>query len=197
VINQTVSTQIETNQFLIDTRLEIIDRILRKRMMRSERLAIVQEVEAQIQELLADLDPQEVTREDVLRVLAKLDPPEAYLSDSPLPQKSFHHSFNQRPIIVNNRARQNSRIIKGLIGGILGILSVISYILLIYIDKLMIFDPKILGIMAGLPGLTCSVTALILSIIAVVQRQSGWAITGIIGGFMSFPFWFLICYYAI
>ena len=74
----TVST---SAQSLIDARLDVIERILMDRMNRQDRLTIVREVESQIHELLAERGVDEASREDVLAVLARLDPPEAYLSD--------------------------------------------------------------------------------------------------------------------
>jgi hypothetical protein len=68
-------------QALIDTRLDTIDRILLRRVPRQDRLAIVREVESQIFELLGERGADAINREDVLAVLARLDPPEAYLAD--------------------------------------------------------------------------------------------------------------------
>ena len=73
----------ESLQTLIDCRLDTIDRMLLGRMPRSERVEIVREVESQIYELLGNQNSDELTREDVLGVLARLDPPEAYLPDEP------------------------------------------------------------------------------------------------------------------
>src|SRR6516225_3753958 len=71
----------ETLQPLIDSRLDTIDRMLLGRLPRSERLEVVREVEGQIQELLGERGSDDLTREDVLAVLARLDPPEAYLPE--------------------------------------------------------------------------------------------------------------------
>ncbi len=71
----------ESLQTLIDSRLDTIDRMLLGRLSRQERLAIVTEVESQIHEMLEDRNADELTREDVLAVLARLDPPEAYIPD--------------------------------------------------------------------------------------------------------------------
>jgi hypothetical protein len=71
----------ESLQTLIDTRLDTIDRMLLGRVGRQDRLAIVREVESQIFELLQERDGRELGRDDVLAVLARLDPPEAYLPD--------------------------------------------------------------------------------------------------------------------
>lgn len=71
----------ESLQTLIDSRLDTIDRMLLGRLSRQERLAIVTEVESQIHELLHANDADELTREGVLAVLARLDPPEAFIPD--------------------------------------------------------------------------------------------------------------------
>ena len=77
-----VTAQIsELLQTLIDSRLDTVDRMLLGRVSRQDRLAIVTEAESQIHELLHASDSDELTREDVLAVLARLDPPEAYISD--------------------------------------------------------------------------------------------------------------------
>ena len=70
-----------STQHLIDSRLDTIDRMLLGRVSRQERLEIVREVEAQIFEQLHERGAEEPTREDVLAVLARLDPPEAYLPE--------------------------------------------------------------------------------------------------------------------
>src|SRR3954451_12809710 len=71
----------ESLQTLIDSRLDTIDRMLLGRLPRAERLEVVREVESQIFELLQERCSDEPTREDVLAVLARLDPPEAYLPE--------------------------------------------------------------------------------------------------------------------
>jgi hypothetical protein len=83
-------------QDLVDERLDAIDRVLlRAGVSRGERRRIVEEVEAQIHELLARRPAGEPTRDDVLAVLASLDPPELYapeeyrhrLGDGPRPER--------------------------------------------------------------------------------------------------------------
>ena len=76
------TTQIaESLQTLIDSRLDTIDRMLLGRLPRSERLEIVREVEGQIHELLGERGSDELTREDVLAVLARLDLRAGYETD--------------------------------------------------------------------------------------------------------------------
>src|SRR5262245_61484799 len=64
---------------LVERRLDGIDRVLLAAgVSRGERCGIVEEVEAQIYEMLARRADGPPTRQDVLAVLAALDPPEAY-----------------------------------------------------------------------------------------------------------------------
>jgi hypothetical protein len=66
-------------QKLVDARLDNIDRaLLSTDVTRYERRQIVSAVEDQIQELVARIDKDEPSREDILRILASIDPPEAY-----------------------------------------------------------------------------------------------------------------------
>lgn len=68
-------------QALVDARLDTIDRMLMGMLPRADRLAIVREVENQIDELIAKQSTAPQTREDILEILARLDPPEAYLPE--------------------------------------------------------------------------------------------------------------------
>ncbi len=92
----------ESLQTLIDCRLDTIDRMLLGRLPRSERVEIVREVESQIFDLLGERNSDELTREDVLAVLARLDPPEAYLPDEarsePLPRRGAATALPRQPL---------------------------------------------------------------------------------------------------
>ncbi|HEX3315096.1 MAG TPA: hypothetical protein VHR72_09415, partial [Gemmataceae bacterium] len=66
---------------LIDARLDTIDRMLLDVLPRQDRLAILRDVESQIHEQLQARAADELSRADVLAVLAALDPPEAYLPE--------------------------------------------------------------------------------------------------------------------
>lgn len=69
-------------QQLIDERLDTIDRaLLMAGIVRDERRATVAEVESQIHEMLSQRAPEGPQRADVLAVLGRLDPPEAYLPE--------------------------------------------------------------------------------------------------------------------
>jgi len=91
-------------QTLIDSRLDTIERMLLGRIPRQDRLAIVREVESQIHELLQANDSEELTREDVLAVLARLDPPEAYI-----PEES---ESERVPVNRTIRTRERSSVVK-------------------------------------------------------------------------------------
>jgi hypothetical protein len=83
---------------LIDNRLDGIDRILIEAgAPRAERGNILSDIEGQIYEMLrAAVGEEEPTRPDVLDVLAKLDPPEAY---APEEQREKAVEFKPAPMI--------------------------------------------------------------------------------------------------
>ena len=90
---------------LIDARLESVERALFGRLSRAERLDIVGEIESRIDELLIEQCTSgcEPTREDILAVLTRLDPPEAYLdfeSVEETSQPALEKSV--RPVITKN-----------------------------------------------------------------------------------------------
>jgi hypothetical protein len=68
---------------IIDARLDNIERALMSQgVARGDRRQILSAIEDQILEMLGQVAGEEPTRDDVLSVLAKLDPPEAYLDCS-------------------------------------------------------------------------------------------------------------------
>ena len=137
----------ESLQNLIDSRLETIERMLLGRVARAERMAIVREVESQIHELLGERETDELSREDVLAVLARLDPPEAYLpeeggaTDSP-------PSARSRPIrlAVHSVHQGNFRVARA--SAILGLLALSSVFVLLPIGYLIanLFSSEIVAI---------------------------------------------------
>jgi len=69
-------------QQMVDERLDTIDRVLLMAgVARDERRTTVAEVESQIHEMLSQRAPTDPQRADVLAVLARLDPPEAYVPE--------------------------------------------------------------------------------------------------------------------
>ena len=100
----------ESLQTLIDSRLDTIDRMLLGRLSRQDRLAIVREVESQIHELLQERDADELTREDVLAVLARLDPPEAYIPDETEGEPvSLHQTIRGTDRSTSDQGRRQGR----------------------------------------------------------------------------------------
>jgi hypothetical protein len=128
----------ETLQTLIDSRLDTIDRMLLGRMPRGERLEIVREVESQIFELLQSRCGGEPTREDILAVLGRLDPPEAYLPEAPMraigaeaqpsPASVPYTARSARPGLPARR--RDPRETAGWASGILGLVCLAALLLL-------------------------------------------------------------------
>ncbi len=70
---------------LIETRLDLVDRVLLDaRVSRADRTSILQELEGQILEQVERRSSQPA-RTDVLAVLAEMDPPEAFLTETDRP----------------------------------------------------------------------------------------------------------------
>lgn len=68
---------------MIDARLDSVERALMTQSMgRGDRQQILSAIEDQILEMHGQSVGEEPTHDDVLSVLAKLDPPEAYLEMS-------------------------------------------------------------------------------------------------------------------
>jgi hypothetical protein len=167
-------------QTLIDSRLDTIDRMLLGRIPRQDRLAIVREVESQIYELLQAHDSEELTREDVLAVLARLDPPEAYIPDE---------TESERPPVHRTvRTRERSPAVKdeskvGRASGILG-LTALAVMLLFPLDYFLglafQLNAAVIFLFAG--NLLLMFTAGVLGLaIGIVARKTGlWAFVGIV-----------------
>src|SRR5262245_9840999 len=68
-----------TRNRLVDYRLDLLDRLLLGYVERAERVEIVRSVETQIEGMLAGLNVPAPSDEQVLEVLARLDPPEALI----------------------------------------------------------------------------------------------------------------------
>lgn len=183
----------EAAQALIDSRLDTIDRMLLGRLPRGERLEIVREVESQIFELLQERSAGEPTREDVLAVLQRLDPPEAYLADDidrasrPAVGRRSASMATGMPI---GRSETISRPRFAIVGGIVGIVA-IAVLFLAY--------PVVFALAQSFNGNTALVLigffafvglALIGGVIAVTfsvqaRLRSSWAITGLVTGIIA------------
>lgn len=80
-------------QALVEERLDSIERILfAAGVSRGERRGILSEVESHVFELLARRTTGEPTRDDVLAVLAQLDPPESYAPEG-FDRRKLHETF--------------------------------------------------------------------------------------------------------
>jgi hypothetical protein len=180
----------ESLQTLVDNRLDTIDRMLIGRLSRQDRLAIVREVESQIHELIQTSDAEELTREDVLAVLARLDPPEAYLPDEtdggPVSVRGTFTTRATQPALKGDQR-------VGRASGILG-LSALALVLLFPVDYMIAValnsSQLSLVLMIGnlLLMLSASVLGLALGILA--RKSRPWAVVGIVASslaiFLSF-----------
>jgi hypothetical protein len=180
-------------EVLIETRLDTIDRMLLGRVPRQDRLAIVREVESQIYDLLQDSEARELNREDVLAVLGRLDPPEAYMpeeaagdaagwSDPVRPRAASSSAMTFRPRVRKDSSRM------GLLGGILGIVAFFMVVLapipygigtLLESEFVMIFG-------WGAEALLAFALAVSAIVLAICARMRGvWAIVGVVSGALS------------
>jgi hypothetical protein len=176
----------ESLQTLIDCRLDTIDRMLLGCLPRSERLEIVREVESQIFELLGERNSAELTREDVLAVLGRLDPPEAYLPDEAriehVPTRGAATALPRQPL----RARDPW------IGRASGILGISMFVMLWLLYPLVILLSGV-----GLPYLPIMVVwfgvvliAFVGSIIGLLfaghaRFKGGWAVAGLVASILA------------
>ena len=176
----------ESARLLIDSRLDTIDRMLLGRMSRQDRLVIVREVEIQIQELLDQRGRDEATREDVLEVLSRLDPPEAFLPEdasAELPSPRVAAVSRTSPA----RAPRNGR--SGQVAGWLGIAAIVVAIAggaSVY-PFAVLFESEGMLIVGGLLSITSSVilAALAIALGVHTRREGAWAITGIAAGLIA------------
>ena len=186
----------ESMQALIDIRLDTIDRMLLGRLPRGERLEIVREVESQIFELLQEQESRaagdELTREDVLAVLGRLDPPEAYLPENlggeptlTTRPRPLHATPRRVPDVTRTAARSGIGI--ALASGVLGIVSLMlvlaTYPLMILLVNL--FPGSGSGLMVV--WFLCTGLAFVGSTLAIVlaaySRLKGvWAVAGLVIG---------------
>jgi hypothetical protein len=169
-------------QILIDSRLDTIDRMLLGRLSRQDRLAIVREVESQIHELIQASETDELTREGVLAVLARLDPPEAYLPDEtegdgePV---SMHKTFAAR----TTQPELKGDLKVGRASGILGLAAIVLMLLqpVTYAIAVALHSELALMVLGGGNLLLVGVAAALGLVLGVVARKSGaWAIVGIV-----------------
>ncbi len=157
------------------------------RLPRSERVEIVREVESQIFELLGERNSDELTREDVLAVLGRLDPPEAYLPDEagsePLPRRGVATALPRQPL----RERDPWA------GRVSGILGITMFVMLLMLYPLLIvlsgeFNGSGAAVMVVWFGvaLVTFVGSIIGLVFAVQARvRGGWAVAGLVTSIIS------------
>ncbi len=180
-------------RILIETRLDILDRILLGRVSRGDRLSILREVELQIEELVLQKDQSTMTRADLLEILGRIDPPEAYLPDDleEYEPRSARRRYVAAPLLrvrpAPTPAPKPSR--TGMLGGILGLSSLVVLFLLsaLSLGAAMLLESEpvfFIGLfLASVLGVTGGVASLILGIIG--RNQGALAIIGIVSGTFS------------
>jgi hypothetical protein len=170
----------ESLQILVDSRLDTIDRMLLGRMSRQDRLAIVREVESQIHELLEECNSEELTREDVLAVLARLDPPEAYLPEETAGRPrsvgaTVPTRVSQRAPNLNAKAGRAS----GLLG--LGSIGLLLLLPVFWFIGFALQSEALLLVLGGGTIMLLLIAAIVGLVLGIVARKSGtWAIVGIV-----------------
>ena len=180
----------ESLQTLIDCRLDTIDRMLLGRMPRSERVEIVREVESQIFELLGERNSDELTRDDVLAVLGRLDPPEAYLPDEarsePLPRRGA-----ATPILREPRRAGDSW--TGKASGILGITMLVVLLMLYPLVILLSSgfgwpNAPVLAVWFGVALVTFVGSIIGLVFAGKARVKGGWAVAGLVTSIFTLLF---------
>jgi hypothetical protein len=178
-------------RILIDARLDAIDRALLGRVSRAERLDVVGEVESRIDELLRErcgpgADP---SREDVLAVLARLDPPEAYLGDqdesSPTPRERASARPTSGPVSspaagVSERRSWLSGI-SGIVAISASVLGLVALTISISIGSVALFVGGVGG--GAVTSIAAGATAIVLAVKG--EFRTGWAIAGLTLGVVS------------
>jgi hypothetical protein len=179
---------------LIDARLNTIDRMLLDAVPRQDRLAIVRDVETQIHEQIQARETGELSREDVLAVLASLDPPEAYLPEANLPELSG--DSQARPRSVTTVRPTSDRLNSATSGtartsGVLGIVALIGSILLPAVVLLLALLSES-GAILAIGAVFSSVLVLTGGILAIVFAaraglRHGWAMAGLVTSLVAMP----------
>ena len=161
----------ESLQMLIDSRLDTIDRMLLGRLSRQDRMAIVREVESQIHELIQVREADDLTREDVLAVLARLDPPEAYLPNE----------IDGAPVTVQRAAETRAiqpalqaDLRAGRASGILGVAAIAFLLVMLpfsFLIAIAFGSEAVLFILGGVTLLLASVAATVGLVLGVSRRE--------------------------
>ncbi|WP_337175846.1 hypothetical protein [Paludisphaera sp.] len=178
------------NRALIDARLDAIDRALLGRVSRAERLDVVGEVESRIDELLRERcgPGAEPSRDDVLAVLARLDPPEAYLGDEPASSPPILREPNVAPRMSGAASPSAVLERRAWRSGIFGVLAISATAMAALCLALSLAAQSLSFFVVGfgggtLIGLACGISAVALS--AASRCRTGWGITGLVLGVIS------------
>jgi hypothetical protein len=152
---------------LVEERLDAIDRVLLEvGMSRGERCGIVQEVEAQVYELLTRRTTGEPNRQDVRDVLASLDPPEAYA-----PEGYRHRLYNR--LRAAPRLPQPSLLAVGAAVGAGLNLVAVGLLLALGLtgegDAILLVPLAFLGLVTPLGVSACGIVAIVR-----IRRSGGW-----------------------
>jgi hypothetical protein len=179
-------------QALVDARLDTIERMLMGKVPRQDRLSIVREVESQIQEQLGNHHDGEPSREDVLTILATLDPPEAYLPEEGEPAPHI-----PRVASTERAVKGRGALSTGVGGGILGIVSLVGAIVLPALTVMFTVPSQSAAIFFGGSAVSVLVVFVMATIALVLSIRTGlrkpWAITGLVTSLFGGVLVALIC----
>ncbi len=186
-----MSMTTNTARALIDARLETVERALFGRISRAERLDIVGEIESRIDELLHERcgHGAEPSREDVLAVLSKLDPPEAYLdfeADEVIRPSGFERKGQP---VRSDRISAEGRLARlSLISGICGIVALMAALMtpVLFFVGFQMDSALLLFGGCGFCALTSLMAGTAALIFAGLSRfESPWSIAGLVLGVIS------------
>jgi hypothetical protein len=187
----------EALRSLIDARLDTIERMLLGRVARPDRLAIVRDVEGQIHEMLAGRCAGESApdRDDVLAVLADLDPPEAYLPEEGEGISTGHGRLRVRLVAPTREpASSQPRPVPAvtsplaLWAGIMGLVSLALVLMVpvIYVMAVLISSEDVLFFGGLVVVLLLVIASIIAIVLASVSRLKGpWPIVGLVIGLIG------------
>jgi hypothetical protein len=178
-----------STQHLIDSRLDTIDRMLLGRVSRQERLEIVREVEAQIFEQLHERGTGEFSRDDVLAVLGRLDPPEAYLPEEEGERGPVLSRLSTAPRSGDTRPVRGDRTRAARVGGILSLVAMALLLLgfPMVFALVVLTQSEALYYVAGGGVLALSFIGSSIAIVlaAYSRLASAWSVVGLVNGIVS------------
>ena len=155
------------------------------RLSRQDRLAIVREVESQIHELLQERNTDELTREDVLAVLARLDPPEAYIpAETEALAAPAQVALTSRSTAAVPRSDQRT----GRASGILGLAALALVVMYpgIFMIALTLQSQFLALAFCGVTLAFAFPAGVLGLVLGVYSRKSGaWAVAGIAASLLS------------